>query len=399
MRFIFLTPGYHPDNVGGAWRYAAEVATRLAARGHRMEVICQNHETPLPAYEMRDSVHLHRFAKRRGNVFGKWRQENQEAQGIMNRLLAGDPQPALVVLHQAYLGATFSHAQTKRLYMFQGPWGEEFVYAQRALKRNPVQRLRDAVIAPALRSRERAALKNAHQIFTLSRYFADKLSEWHGEDLPPIKVVPAGADLERFAPPGDRAATRATFGLKPEQFLFLAVRRLDPRMGLRLLLEAFVPVAHKHPNALLWLTGKGPMKNELEAFIQAHGLTAQVKLLGYVPEADLPRLLGAADCTLMPSLDLEGFGLATAESYACGTPVIGSRAAANPELIAPFSPELLFTGGSVSALAGLMDKAVTQPEWLPTRTSCRVYAEQAFSWERTVLAFEEQYTRLGVSKS
>lgn len=399
MRFIFLTPGYHPDNVGGAWRYATEVATRLAAREHQVEVICQNHETPLPTYEIRDGVYLHRFAKRRGNVLGKWRQENQEAQSILGHLLANDPQPALVVLHQAYLGAAFSAAPTKRLCLFHGPWSEEFVYAQNALKRGPVQRLRDALIAPVLRSRERAALKSAHQIFTLSRYMADKAGECHGEDLPPIQVVPGGADLERFAPPVGRQATRAALGLKPEQFLFLAVRRLDPRMGLRLLLEAFVPVARQHPNALLWLTGKGPMKEELETFIQTHGLATQVKLLGYVPEAELPRVLGAADCTLMPSLDLEGFGLATVESYACGTPVIGSCASANPELIAPFSPELLFEGGSVSALTGLMEKTVQQPASLPTRESCRVYAEKAFSWERTVNAFEEEYTRLCASPS
>ena len=53
---------------------------------------------------------------------------------------------------------------------------------------------------------------------------------------------------------------------------------------------------------------------------EALGLLESVSFPGFVPEADLPALYGAADLSVVPSQSLEGFGLATLESLACGTP-------------------------------------------------------------------------------
>jgi glycosyltransferase involved in cell wall biosynthesis len=203
-----------------------------------------------------------------------------------------------------------------------------------------------------------------------------------------VEVVPGGVDLARFQPPVDRAAIRRHWGLTPEDFLFLAVRRLDPRMGLELLVEAFAEVAERHPRARLWMTGRGPAEPMLRERIARLHLEERVRLLGFLPEPDLPGLLGAADVTLMPSLDLEGFGLATAESLACGTPVLGSRAGATPELLEPLDPGLLFEPGSRPALARHLETVLARPASLPARDRCAAHARARFPWSAQVDAAE-----------
>jgi glycosyltransferase involved in cell wall biosynthesis len=58
----------------------------------------------------------------------------------------------------------------------------------------------------------------------------------------------------------------------------------------------------------------------------------EVKLLGYVPDEDLPGLYSGAEVFILPSR-YEGFGLTALEAMACGTPVITLRAAALPEVV------------------------------------------------------------------
>jgi glycosyltransferase involved in cell wall biosynthesis len=109
--------------------------------------------------------------------------------------------------------------------------------------------------------------------------------------------------------------------------------------------------------------------------------------LGFVPEAELPLRYAAADCTVMPSLDLEGFGLATVEALACGTPVLGSRRRATPEILEPLDNALLYD--SRDELVRKMKAAVANPRVLPTREKCREYAVANFSWDKPVAELEK----------
>ena len=113
--------------------------------------------------------------------------------------------------------------------------------------------------------------------------------------------------------------------------------------------------------------------------------------LGFVPDAELPDCYRAADGTVVPSLALEGFGLVTAESLACGTPVIGSDSGATPELLAPLGPQLLFAPGSVEALAAKFREVLANPSVLPSRERCRAHAVESFSWDRPVNALEQAF--------
>lgn len=383
MRFVFVTLGHHPHPPGGAWRVSADLAAALAARGQRVEVVTGNETGGLPAAETRDGVGLRRFPRRRGNFLRAWLADVAAARRLVREAASGFDEPALLVLHHAYVARAAAAAGRPVLAVFHGPWGEEFK-AQRG------GGLGTRCLAAWLRLEERRGLRRARRIVVLSRHFASRLPRWHPGALPPVEVAGGGVDLQRFAPAADRGAARAELGLRPEERLFLAVRRLDARMGLDLLVEAFARLPRELP-ARLWIAGRGPQEAALREQIAARGLAERARLLGFVPEPGLPRLYQAADFTVMPSLELEGFGLATAESLACGTPVLGSRAAATPELLEPLDRRLLFEPRSAEALAARLREAAEHPAGFPDRARCRAYAEGRFTWDAMLGACERAW--------
>jgi glycosyltransferase involved in cell wall biosynthesis len=108
--------------------------------------------------------------------------------------------------------------------------------------------------------------------------------------------------------------------------------------------------------------------------------------LGFIPEGVLADHYAAADCSVMPSVDLEGFGLSTVESLACGTPVIGTRRGATPEILEPLSANLLYD--APTDLPAKLRAVLKEPSLLPSSQECREYAEARYSWAGPVTAME-----------
>jgi glycosyltransferase involved in cell wall biosynthesis len=388
MRLIFVSLGYHPDSVGGAYRYLADLAERLAQRGHKVAVIYPVAAGVSLERDTLNGVERLRYPDAQGMFFANWNTENRNARLLWLEATGYGAVPAFTILCHAFFSPLLHITGPSSLFLFTGPWAEEYKFAQQARDLGVGRKALDVVIRRTMSISEGQALRRCRAIATISQYYQQELPRWHGEGLPPIRVIFGGVDLQRFQPPADRSADRQHWKLADRDFLFLTVRRLDPRMGLGNLIRAFAPVALNYPNARLWLAGKGPDAPHLEALLRELKLEQHVRLLGFVPETELASLYGAADCTLMPSLDLEGFGLATVESLACGTPVMGTRSGATPELLAPLDSQLLFEPGDVAALTQKLQQVLQQPSVLPSRDRCRRHAEEHFSWDLPVDKFE-----------
>ncbi len=133
-------------------------------------------------------------------------------------------------------------------------------------------------------------------------------------------IIPNGVDTEIFSPDVTPIEEYCDGKLN---ILFLS--RLEPRKGLKYLLEAYQLVKREIPDSRLIVVGVGarPRKKH-EKWIKQHELK-DVVFVGYVTEEDKPRYYKTADVFCAPATGHESFGIILVESMTMGTPVIASN--------------------------------------------------------------------------
>ncbi|MCL9665097.1 glycosyltransferase family 4 protein [Curtobacterium albidum] len=180
------------------------------------------------------------------------------------------------------------------------------------------------------RAMVKRAWKHADAVVVPTHAVAAQLDEIHhfGDRLRVIGGAPTG----RLRVPVDADLRAERLGL-PTRYV-LAVGTLEPRKGLRQLIEAMA-----HPDAprdvpLVIAGPDGWGDVDVHAIAERAGLAAdRVKVLGRVDDADLAVVYDRATVFVFPSL-AEGFGLPVIEAMSFGTPVIHSDDAAVSEVAA-----------------------------------------------------------------
>jgi glycosyltransferase involved in cell wall biosynthesis len=226
---------------------------------------------------------------------------------------------------------------------------------------------------------ERAVYRRANRLVTLSGAFKELLIRDFGVDESRIAVVRGGVDLVKFDIPQTVDEARQQLGWPRNRPIVLSVRRLVRRMGLENLIDASRAVRDKAPDALILIAGVGPLQTELQERIDGASLHDHVRLLGYLPEAQLPLAYRAANITVVPSVALEGFGLVAAESLAAGTPAVVTNVGGLPEVVKPLRASLVALDCGSDALAETIIAALKGTSHPPGSAECRQYAGQ-FDW-------------------
>jgi glycosyltransferase involved in cell wall biosynthesis len=240
---------------------------------------------------------------------------------------------------------------------------------------------------------ERQALKQAKTIIVRSRFMKEQMQVFYGrEPLSKTVQIPLGIDTNQFSFVTDQKAVRQKLNLPEDQPILLTIRRLAARMGLENLISAMSVVKKHNPNVTLLLGGKGYLEGKLKHMIQDLDLGDQVRMLGFIPEEELPMFYQAADLFILPTVELEGFGLSTIESLACGTPVVATPVGANSEVVGPINQELLCENESPEALAERIIRWLEQGIDADLREHCHNYCSFHYNLEKVVNEIEKVLT-------
>jgi len=228
----------------------------------------------------------------------------------------------------------------------------------------------------------RRAARLADAIIVPSSATKRDLATW----LPPadkkIRVVPL-APREHFVPLSSRESLPVIdrYGLPYRDYL-LFVGNVEPRKNLLALVEAYNRLRESTQlRPRLALAGGEGWKNQV--IHQAAAISpyaADIRFLGYVPDAELPALMNGALAFVYPSI-YEGFGLPPLEAMGCGTPVITSNRSSLPEVVGDAA--LLVDPNDRAGLADAMARIVDEE---PLREDLRergLKQAQRFSWEDT----------------
>ncbi|MFV8049601.1 glycosyltransferase family 4 protein [Mycobacterium sp. 48b] len=256
---------------------------------------------------------------------------------------------------------------------FHGPWAAESRFAGatelRARAKYLVERIRYA---------------GAQRFVVLSSHFRDVLVDDYRIPADRIEVIPPGVDLDRFNP---SAAVNPPDGRR----VVLCVRRLEHRMGIHRLIEAWPAVVAAHPDARLVIVGTGTAESELRRQAAAAGLDHSVQFLGCIDDSALTRWYSLAELTVVPTITLEGFGLIALESLAAGRPAVVTDCGGLPDAVQGLDPSLIVPKDNSEALAARLVSALDGA--LPSPSSCRSHAE-SFSWTAAAQRHLSLYSEL-----
>ena len=199
----------------------------------------------------------------------------------------------------------------------------------------------------------------------------------------------AGIDEQRL----ETERTKKHFGLDPLRPMILYTGGIDPRKNITFLLDVFAEVLQHGPSPKPQLVLAGAYEHDdqypkLKEGLDRLDLHSDIRLLGFVPDAELPSLYRAASVLAFPSL-YEGFGLPVLEAMASGTPVVAGLNSSLPEV-----------GGDAAVLLADGDRGRWAQEIISitSDSSRRIRLSEAgksharqFGWERTAERTLEAY--------
>jgi glycosyltransferase involved in cell wall biosynthesis len=337
---------------GGAEIHLFEIFRRIAARGHRVRLICSG--WPGAArFEVVDGIEVTRVAGRHTFALA--------ARGAVRQAIANEP-PDVVVedlnkLPLFLAGLTDRPYCVLVLHLFgttafqEAPW--------------PMAATVWLTERPIPWGYRRAAFE------AISESTRDDLVA-RGVPADRIRVIHPGVDSTVFRP--DPRVRRTA----PPAFLY--VGRLKRYKGVDLAIRALAIACRTRPELTLDIAGTGDDRPRLESLVAELGLAGAVRFHGFVSEEVKLRLLRSTWANVFPS-PKEGWGITVVEAAACGTPSLASDSPGLRDSVRPGETGYLVPHGDPGALAERMLELAANPALVEQLGEAGRRFAETHSWE------------------
>jgi colanic acid/amylovoran biosynthesis glycosyltransferase len=222
----------------------------------------------------------------------------------------------------------------------------------------------------------------AQRVTSLSPHMDDRL---RALGCPPEKIrrVPLPVDPSAAAPsPAASAMPRldamarnhhetapARIDDPRTEIRLLTVARLVEKKGIGIALRALAGMRDELPNARYDVIGEGPLRAELEALASSLGIADRVRFAGALSNERVQQAMRDADVFVLPSMtatngDEEGTPTVLLEAGCAQLPVLATRHAGIPEVVADGRSAVLVAEGDPAALAaGLRAILAARSRW------------------------------------
>jgi len=358
---ILLVNWQDPENpqAGGAEIHLFELFGRLAARGHRIRMVCSGWLGAARHARVQD-VEITRIGDRNSFVL--------HGRGAIRRALEAEA-PDVVVedvnklpLYTAGLTDRPSYVIVPHLFgttaFEEVPWWQA------------------AIVWLAERPIPRAYRRSAFH--AISESTRDDLVA-RGVRTSQVRVIRPGVDLTTYRPrPGLDRTPRPSF---------LYVGRLQRYKGVGIAIAALAIARRARQDLVLDIAGTGKDRPRLEALARSLGVAETVHFHGFVTHEDKLRLLRTTWAHLFPSVK-EGWGMTIIEAAACATPAIASNSPGLRDSVRDGQTGFLVPHGDPDLLARRMLELADDPA-LVNRLGkqARVFAE-GLTWDAAAAATE-----------
>ena len=384
--------------IGGAERVLFEESTRLAQRGHDVHILTRRLPHHVSEMEFIQGIREWRFYMPNLKFLPFIKST------LLNcRKLFCDIQEKfsfdIINFHQPFtaLGVLTSKAARgiPKVYTCHSLSFEEFV-SRSSLPQNTKEWASYRLQLFGRKLAEKALLRKSNRIIVLSEYTKEKIHREYGFTEPKVEIIPGAVNLTRFRVSKNKLAIRQRLGIPENCLVLLTIRNLVPRMGLENLILALKLAREERKDILLIVGGDGPLAKKLQDMARDVGLDSLVRFVGFIPEEELPSYYQMADLFVLPTKELEGFGMVTVEALASGLPILGTPVGGTKEILAHLGSEFLFSESNPDSMANLILKTLARwdrnPEgYRDISQKCRSVAERYYSWDQHITRLEHLF--------
>ncbi len=342
----------HPQ-AGGAEIHLFEIFGRLAARGHRIRLVCCGWPGG-PERARVQGIEIHRTGDRTSFAL--------RGRSAVRRALAAE-RPDILVEDVNKL-PLFTAGLTDLPSCVIVP----HLFGTTAFQE--VSWLQAAIVWLAERAMPRAYRRSGFH--AISESTRDDLID-RGIRASRIRVIHPGVDQQTYCPrPGlDRTPYPS----------FLYVGRLQRYKGVDTAILALAIARRTRPDLRLDIAGMGNDRSRLEAVARSAGVADAVRFHGFVTQDDKLRLLRTSWANVFPSVK-EGWGMTVIEAAACGTPSLAANSPGLRDSVRHERTGYLVPPGDAGELARRMLELAGHPSLVDTLgREARRFAE-GLTWDR-----------------
>lgn len=351
MRILVLNWQDHQNPyAGGAELHLKEIFGRIAARGHKVDLLCSAWKGAAQRANV-DGIDVHRVGGRQTYPF--------LARGYYAAHLAANSYDVVV-------------EDLNKVPLYTPLWGVKRIVALvHHLFGATVFREAPLPLAAAVWLSERplGALYRKVPFQAVSVSTADDLVA-RGIPRGSIRVIYNGVDSTRLTPaPEERSQTP----------LFVYLGRLKKYKRVDVVVHAFAGL--NVPEATLEIAGTGDYRAPLERLVKSLDLTDRVKFLGFIPEEEKIHLLRRAWASTLAS-PKEGWGISNLEAAACATPVIAANSPGIRESVIDGETGFLVPQDDPSAMTAAMRGIIESPSLVSSLGAAGRRFAEGFTWDR-----------------
>ncbi|MCA8346066.1 glycosyltransferase family 4 protein [Burkholderia cepacia] len=239
-------------------------------------------------------------------------------------------------------------------------------------------------------------LKRTAHVITVSEHARREIVDVLGLHETKVTAIHLGVDEAyrdaRRVVEGAEQSNEYFYGLESGSYT-LCVSTLEPRKNIDKLLTAYSHLSNevKSRFPLVLVGAVGWLSDKLEAQIASLKSEGWLRVLGYVPETDLPFLYARARLFAYPSM-YEGFGLPVAEAMAAGVPVITSDQSSLPEVAA--GAAAIIDPNDIKEFSAVLRRGLEDDVWRRDARARGFDVSDGYLWQRCAERTGEIYQRV-----
>ncbi len=386
MNYLCAVDSYFHDYPGGSARVALDIAMLMREYGHQVTMICKaenGHKEDLTTIES-EGIQILRYKQTNFNNWSPFYAQNQikTVEKAVYKFLPNIKWD-IIHIHSLFTGAGVMEALGDNLcylYTVHSPVVAEqkINWAHQGL----IGKVKLLFGLRILKQLENIILHKASAIHVLSKFTKSQIQYFH--DLADMITIIPHWIQPQYHRTKTKAEARTLLDWTQNIPVLFTIRNHIPRTGLDIAIDAIAPLAIQK-RCIFVVAGDGPMRTMLQQRARNAGAgPAQVVFTGHLSDEELMLAYQAADLFILPTIELECFGLIILEALAMGCPIVATNVAATPELLGPILPDFIFPANNVTSMRTKIQDylegklVVPEPATIIDYVQCR-YAKKVIS--------------------